>query len=98
MNVDPRNPRLVAQVDLTVEVYAETEPGQSNPFVGTELPYDYLVIRSVSERGTHVTGLKCHLALLDWDDNPLDADGLLEETIREALSVYAPDPYRESDQ
>jgi len=98
MNGNPRNPRLVAQVELTVEVYAETEPGQSNPIVGTELPHDYLVIRSVSERGTVVTGLKGHLALLDWDDNPLDADGLFEEAVRDALSAHAPDQYRETDQ
>lgn len=94
---DYRNPRLVARVALAVEVYAEIEPGQSNPITGTELPYEYLVIRHVSDQGTTVTDLKGHLAILDWYDESLDPDGSLEGAVREALSVHAPDPYRRAD-
>lgn len=92
---NPHNPRLVARVALAVEVYTEFQPGQSNPFTGTELPYEYLVIRHVSEQGAVVTDLKGHLALLEWDEETLDPDGLIEDAVREALSVHAPNPYQQ---
>lgn len=88
-------PRLVATVNLRVEVYLETEPGSSNPITGTELPYEYLAIRDVKNTGCEVVSqYRPQLALLDHDDAPLDVDDLIEDAVRDALAEHLPQDYR----
>ena len=86
---------FVATVNLTVKVYLETVPGQSNPIVGTELPYSYLAVRDVEATGSSVApGLAGHLALMEHDDEALDVDELVEDALREELSSHLPEDYR----
>lgn len=88
-------PRLVATVNLQVKVYLETEPGTSNPITGTELPYEYLVVRDADTTGCEVVSqYRPQLALLDHDDDPLDVDDLVEDAVREALAEHMPQDYR----
>ena len=87
--------KLVATVNLTVKVYLETMPGQSNPIVGTELPYSYLVIRDAEATGSSMRHeMAHHVALLDHDDEILDVDGRVDDALREELSGYLPEDYR----
>lgn len=86
---------FVATVNLTVKVYLETVPGQSNPIVGTELPYSYLAIRDVEATGSSVRHETVHyVALLDHDDEILDVDGIVDDALRQELSGYLPEDYR----
>ena len=86
---------FVATVNLTVKVYLETVPGQSNSIVGNEPPYSYLVIRDAEATGSSMRHeMVHHVALLDHDDEILDVDGIVDDALRQELSGYLPEDYR----
>lgn len=81
---------LFAKLTLEVEVHLEWEPGVSNPIVGTELSYEYLAVRKAEATKTEVLGNPNAIELLDYSDEGLDVDLLVEEALQHALSEKRP--------
>lgn len=87
-NVDkgksPNSTSVFARLTISVDVNLETEPPRSSPN-GTELGYEFFVIRRAEMISLKVDGDRAALALLEDGIDDLDPDGLLLESVGGAL-------------
>lgn len=87
-----------AEVTIKVKISLGYEPGQSNPIVGTEMPYEYLVIREAEAIETKILGDPAKVHILEFDGgDDFDTDGLmlstvLSEVVNNGRSIWHEDP------